>query len=385
MAMVRFGDVAERVNTKEDRFNTDLVYYVGGDHIESNALTVSGRGKIKEADLGPMFYFGFKPGDILFVTRNPHLRKSAKVDFAGICSEKTLVIATKDENVLLQDYLAGVMQSDDFWDFMEENKSGSVNYFINWSTLADYEFDLPPLDRQRKLAELLWAANDLKESYKKAITATDEMLKAKFREMFGDTAGNSKNWPMPKFGDSLNGIENGKSFVCQTVPREGDYPAVLKLSAVTYGVYQPNENKAVLDESQYNPKIEVRTGDLLMTRKNTLELVGACAYVHETTPRLMLPDIVFRLDVKECYNKQFLWALLSHPDQRQRIQRIAGGTNTSMVNISKERLCNLPMVVPPLSLQREFVAIADKAESAKANLKKSIAAIDQVMKGLING
>jgi type I restriction enzyme S subunit len=241
------------------------------------------------------------------------------------------------------------------------------------------------MEEQKKLAELLWAANDLKEKYKKAITATDEMLKAKFREMFGDTAGNSKNWPMPKFGDSLNGIENGKSFVCQTVSREGDYPAVLKLSSVTYGVYQSNENKAVLDESQYNPKMEVRTGDLLMTRKNTLELVGACAYVHETTPRLMLPDIVFRLDVKDCYDKQFLWALLSHPDQRHRIQRIAGGTNTSMVNISKERLCNLPMVVPPLALQREFVAIAEKAEAAKTALKKSIADIDQVMKGLING
>jgi hypothetical protein len=75
------------------------------------------------------------------------------------------------------------------------------------------------MEEQKKLAELLWAANDLKEKYKKAITATDEMLKAKFREMFGDTAGNSKNWPMPKFGDSLNGIENGKSFVTSNATR----------------------------------------------------------------------------------------------------------------------------------------------------------------------
>lgn len=185
MAIVKFGDVATRVNTKEDRHNTDLVYYVGGDHIDSNALKVSKRGVIKGAPLGPMFYFGFKPGDILFVTRNPHLRKSAMVDFSGICSEKTLVIATKDENVLCQKYLAGVMQSDDFWDFLEENKSGSVNYFINWSTLAEYEFDLPPIEEQRALAEKLWAANDLKEKYQNLLVSTDEMLKAKFREMFG--------------------------------------------------------------------------------------------------------------------------------------------------------------------------------------------------------
>ena len=63
---------------------------------------------------------------------------------------------------------------------------GGLSPTINWKTLKECEFDLPPIERQRELANFLWAANDLKESYKKAITATDEMLKAKFREMFGD-------------------------------------------------------------------------------------------------------------------------------------------------------------------------------------------------------
>ena len=235
------------------------------------------------------------------------------------------------------------------------------------------------------MAEKLWAANDLKEKYQHLLAATDEMLKAKFREMFGDTSQNSKEWAMPEFGNSLIGIENGKSFVCQNEPRKNDYPAVLKLSAVTYGEYRPWENKAVLEPSQFNPQAEVKAGDLLMTRKNTMELVGACSYVYGTPPRLMIPDIVFRLKVKPCYDKRFLWALLNHPDQRRRLQCIAGGTNTSMVNISKERLCALPMVVPPIKLQREFVSIADTAEASKAELKKSITSIDAVMKGLING
>lgn len=379
MAKVRLDDVAveARETWNQDRKDVPVV---GLEHLEPDEIW------LRQWNVNPdenTFTKGFKKGQLLFGRRRAYQKKMSLAPCDGICSGDITVIAARPEKIV-PELLPFYLRTDAFFDFAMRGSGGSLSPRVKWSHISGYEFDLPPLDEQKKLAEFLWAANDLKESYKKAITATDEMLKAKFREMFGDTAGNSKNWPMPKFGDSLNGIENGKSFVCQTFPREGDYPAVLKLSAVTYGVYQPNENKAVLDESQYNPKIEVRTGDLLMTRKNTLELVGACAYVHETTPRLMLPDIVFRLDVKECYDKQFLWALLSHPDQRQRIQRIAGGTNTSMVNISKERLCNLPMVVPPLALQREFVAIADKAESAKANLKKSIAAIDQVMKGLIN-
>ena len=377
----KFDQIAINSTAKKKPVPEDAAHYIGLEHLIPGTFDIPEWGS-EVAPVGEKLLM--KKGDVLFGRRRAYQRKVGIAPFDGIFSAHGMVLRPRPE-VVDEKYFPFFISSDQFMNEAVRISVGSLSPTINWGTLKNCEFDLPPMDEQKKLAELLWAANDLKESYKKAITATDEMLKAKFREMFGDTAGNSKNWPMPKFGDSLNGIENGKSFVCQTVPREGDYPAVLKLSAVTYGVYQPNENKAVLDESQYNPKIEVRTGDLLMTRKNTLELVGACAYVHETTPRLMLPDIVFRLDVKECYDKQFLWALLSHPDQRQRIQRIAGGTNTSMVNISKERLCNLPMVVPPLSLQREFVAIADKAESAKANLKKSIAAIDQVMKGLING
>ena len=393
MAMVRFGDVAERVNTKEDRFNTDLVYYVGGDHIESNALTVSGRGKIKEADLGPMFYFGIKPGDILFVTRNPHLRKSAKVDFAGICSEKTLVIATKDENVLLQDYLAGVMQSDDFWDFMEENKSGSVNYFINWSTLADYEFDLPPLDRQRKLAELLWAANDLKESYKKAITATDEMLKAKFREMFGDVGDDSSRGgaearstigkvTVVEFGEVAIDFRNGLS-----PSRRGSIHAkALTLTAITQGVFDPTQWKDSTFDIEVPKDKYIFSDDFYICRGNgNKSLVGMGVFSSEDHDDLVFPDTVIaaKIDTSKI-TMPFLAYAWNSDGVRQQVG-ISAKTSSGLYKVNQERLSHIRIPLPPLSLQREFVAIADKAESAKANLKKSIAAIDQVMKGLING
>lgn len=384
MASVRFSDVVRRVNKFVDRHNTDLLYYVGGEHMESQELLVRQKGLIKGATIGYKFHFGFEPGHILFGSRNPHLKKCSMVDFAGVCSDSTYVVETRDPEVLDQRYLLLEMQSDRFWDWAEENKSGSVNYLINYCTLDEYEFDLPPIEKQRELADLLWAANDLKEAYRKAIAATDKMLKAKFREMFGDTARNTKKWKTPSFGECLYSIDSGKSFICQPQPRKGTFPAVLKLSAVTYGDYRPEENKAVNDSLQFNPDHEVHAGDLLFTRKNTIDLVGACAYVRETPPKLMLPDIIFRLNTKSCYDKKFLHALLTHPDQRRRLTSIAGGTNASMVNISKERLMRLTFPMPPLSLQREFVVIADASESTKASLKKSIVALDQVMKGLIN-
>ena len=383
MATVRFGDVAERVNTKEDRLNTDLVYYVGGEHIESNALTVSGRGKIKEADLGPMFYFGFKPGDILFVTRNPHLRKCATVDFPGICSEKTLVIGTKDEDVLSQKYLATVMQSDDFWEFMEENKSGSVNYFINWSTLADYEFDLPPIERQSELANLLWAANDLKESYKKAITATDEMLKAKFREMFGEAGDTSRGgseprskWPMVKLSEIAEYF-NGLTYTPNNVVKDA---GVIVLRSSNIVGSQISLDDIVRVDCEIKDKLFVRNDDILMCSRNgSAALVGKVAMIKDLPERMTFG--AFMMIFRSKYSR-FLFEYFKTKSFRDQIK----DTQSSVMNqITSKMLANVVVTLPPLSLQREFVAIAERADAAKSALKQSIADIDQVMKGLING
>ncbi len=211
MKTVKFSDVVTRANTKEDRFNTDKIYYVGGEHIDSNEMKIEKRGVIAGSTIGPMFYCGFKSGDILFVTRNPHLRKCGVVDFDGICSEKTFVLETKNRDILLQEYLAIVMQSDDFWNYCEENKSGGVNYFLNWSTLAEYEFYLPSLAEQKVLAEKLWAAYEVKQSYLKMIAATEEMLKSQFIEMFGTIESNLYNFPICSIGETCE-ILNGYAF-----------------------------------------------------------------------------------------------------------------------------------------------------------------------------
>lgn len=207
MGIVKFGDVVERINIKVDQSNPQLnymehgrriiipiKYYVGGEHIEGSEFMVHKKALIQGSTIGYQFQFGFRKGDILFMTKNPHLRKASMVDFDGLCSIATFVIASKSNN-LLQNYLLLEMQSDRFWQYCEDNKSGGVNYFINWGTLSNYEFDLPPIEKQKELADKLWAAYRLKEGYKRLLAAIDEMVKSQFIEMFGNPVNNSKSWP----------------------------------------------------------------------------------------------------------------------------------------------------------------------------------------------
>ena len=189
MANVKLSNVIRRAQTKVDKDDTDLVFYVGGEHIESENIRVHSRGIIVESTIGPMFYYGFKAGNFLLVSRNPHLKKAGLVDFDGICSEKTFVLETANSDVLLPEFLPFVLQNERFWDYAYRHRHGSTNTFINWSTLANYEFELPDLETQRKLAEVLWSINDTMEAYKNLISATDELVKSQFMEQFGSYLG----------------------------------------------------------------------------------------------------------------------------------------------------------------------------------------------------
>lgn len=192
-----------------------------------------------------------------------------------------------------------------------------------------------------------------------------DIYKSRFIEMFGNPSLNPKGWKVKELSQLLVNIENGKSFVCENYNREGIYPAILKLSAVTYGVYNSCENKALIDQESFVERTEVKAGDLLFTRKNTPELVGMSAYVYETTPNLMMPDLIFRLNTNENCNKIYLWKLINHDLFREKIKALSNGSAKSMSNISKERLMNLKIPVPPIELQNQFADLVKQVDKLK--------------------
>src|SRR5699024_6203925 len=120
-------------------------------------------------------------------------------------------------------------------------------------------------------------------------------------------------------------------------------PGVLKLGAVTYGVFRSEENKAYLHGS-LSPTHEVLPGDVLMTRKNTRDLVGAVALVDTVRSGLYLPDLIFRLHLdRSQVDPTYFHSLMMSTAKRQEVRRLASGSAGSMPNLSKARLRNLPL------------------------------------------
>ena len=331
MSVVKFSEVAHRANTKEDRFNTDKIYYVGGEHIEPGELFIHDKGFIKGSTIGPMFYCGFKSGQILFVTRNPHLRKCSVAEFDGICSEKTFVIETIDKRILLQEYLASVMLSDDFWNYCEENKSGGVNYFLNWSTLADYEFELPSVEEQKAISDKVWAAYRLKESYKKLLAATEEMVKSQFIEMFGIAEATK---PLADFVEVSFPGEWGQE------DKDGSGIKVIRTTNFT--------NNGKLDLSEVvtrdidSAKIEKKKlfkGDIILERSGGTNdnPVGRVVYFEEDGVYLF-NNFTQLLRCKEGVNSLFIfYSLFNYYQMNKNVIRSMGNKTTGIQNLKMDR------------------------------------------------
>jgi type I restriction enzyme S subunit len=166
--LVKFGDVAIQQKGTVDRENTELTRYVKGEHMGSEDLHLREWGELQDEYLGPAFIRKFNKGDILYGSRRTYLRKVVIAPFDGITSNTTFVIKANEKRIVKQ-LLPFIMMSEGFTNNSVKNSKGSVNPYINWKDIANYEFLLPPKSDQAHLAELLWAMDEVIEKEREVL------------------------------------------------------------------------------------------------------------------------------------------------------------------------------------------------------------------------
>lgn len=160
---VRFGDVVREVReTERDPLANGIERYIGLEHLDPESLHIKRSGWIAEDE--PSFTKRFRAGQLLFGRRRAYQRKAAIAEFDGICSGDIIVMEAKEKH-LLPDLLPFIVQSEGFYEYALRTSAGSLSPRTKWSHLASYEFALPPKDEQRRIADILWAAENAIEGY----------------------------------------------------------------------------------------------------------------------------------------------------------------------------------------------------------------------------
>lgn len=184
-------------------------------------------------------------------------------------------------------------------------------------------------------------------------------------------------YPTARLGEAIADLENGWSPKCLDRPAEGEEWGVLKLGAVSFGIFNEHENKALPKTLSPIPSLEVKRGDFLISRANITRLVGACAVVPETPTRLMLCDKIFRAVWREPspIDKDYLAEVLKTPHLRQQIENNVTGTSATMKNITKPALLALRLPLPPLDVQRGIVDTVNARRAEIAAARQSAATL----------
>ena len=251
-------------------------------------------------------------------------------------------------------------------DYLEKRANAPVVPIINKKDFSSTVIAVPPLSEQQHIVEELDLLSSIIEKKKAQLNELDNLAQSLFYEMFSDI---NAYTPISTYVESVGG---GKSLA----GNEECENKVLKTGAVTYDHFNGTEVKNL--PIDYTPQQEhlVKDGDILVSRMNTLEYVGACAYVWKAPKNTYLPDRLWRVKPKEDINSIFLWFSLIQSESKEQIRTMASGTSGTMKNISRPRFLSVKIKKVPLELQNRFADKIEAIEHQKELIKQSIKEVE---------
>ena len=288
-------------------------------------------------------------------------------------------IIPDDQNKLNSQYLRYFLNSKHA--FLNSEARGVAQPNINQGILKVLEIPIPPLSEQERVVDLLSRAEGIVRLRRDAQKKAAELVPAIFRKMFGDPESNSHGLQLRKVSDFVAQFQGGKNIQSGSETPNG--LRILKVSAVTSGRYLESESKPA--PNNYVPPTShfVREGDMLFSRANTVDLVGATALVERTDGRTLLPDKLWRIIWSEDVDVVYMHTLFQDASVRKMLGKLATGTSDSMRNISQAKLFELQLSVAPLVEQRKFGLLARQsmgvASTQEMGLVKARESFDSLM------
>ena len=356
MSRVKFGDVVKDVKINIDRLNNPYEYYVAGDHMDSEDLTIHRKGCFTTDDVGPAFIRVFKPGQILYGSRRTYLKKIAVADFEGVCANTTFVFETKDPHAFEQRLLPFIMLSKDFTTWSIAKSKGSTNPYVLFSDLADFEFELPPLEEQKVLVDKLWAAYRLKEAYKKLLVATDEMVKSQFIEMYYNTHNKQtleSVCPIMNKGITPKYVESSSVLVINQACIHWDGQ---RLGNIKYHNEEIPVRKRILE-----------SGDVLLNATGNGTLGRCCVFICPSDNNTYINDghVIALSTDRAVILPEVLNTYLSLNDTQAEIYRQYVTGSTNQVDIVFSDIKKMKVPVPSMDEQILFVEVLKQADKSK--------------------
>lgn len=335
--LVKLGDVAHecRLTWSGELTNIPIV---GLEHLIPGEIELSSW----DSNIEHTFSKKFTKGQVLLGRRRVYLKKAVVAPCDGICSGDITVI--ESTGGILPELLPFVIQNDRFFDYAMQGSAGSLSPRVKWEHLKNYEFSLPSLAEQKVLAEKLWAAYRLKESYKKLLAATEEMVKSQFIEMFG-----GGNWPQKTLGE-VGSFTRGGGFLKSDFVEHG-------IPCIHYGQIHTKFGPFITSHiTEISSDLESKTkfaskGDLVIaiTSEDTEGSCKSTAWLGDYPVAVGGHAAIYKHSMNPLYMSFFFKSTLFN---YAKIEYVHG---TKVFEIKPDDIAKILVPCPPMSLQNQFL------------------------------
>jgi type I restriction enzyme S subunit len=374
-ATVAFGDVVKlSKESAKDPLAAGLSRYVGLDHLEPGDLKIRRWGSVAD---GTTFTNVFRPGQVLFGKRRAYQRKVAVSDFSGVCSGDIYVFTPKDDR-LLAELLPFICQTDGFFDHAIGTSAGSLSPRTNWKSLASYEFALPPLDEQCRLANVLKTAGSASEAQRSLLDRTNAVARA----IEGRTTSDRSDVRHSPLGELVELVMDFRGRTPKKLGMKwggGDIPALSAMN-VLMGEIDLSRTTSYGSESLYRRWMthgDLRRGDILFTTEAPLGNI--CVLRSDERFILSQRVVALRPDPRKMMT-EYLAAVMRTNYFRQELIRRSTGTTAKGIRVAA--LVEIPVPEPELRIQQEAVEQIALARSAAKSASEHLARLQDISRAL---
>ena len=294
--------------------------------------------------------------------------------------QRTYIIESMDKTFLDVQYLYFFM--DKYLETLRSQSIGGVIKYIKLGNLTEADIFIPSIERQREIVQILRKSRELIFLRKQQLAKLDELVKARFVEMFGDVLLNSMQWPektLENMADIVSGITKGRKTV-EADLQEVPYMAV---SNVKDGYIDWTTVKTILATRQEIEQYRLMPDDILMTEGGDPDKVGRGAIIKVPLKNSIHQNHIFRVRLDE---QEILPSFFAEYLRHQKAKRYFLGCakqTTGIASINMRQLRALPTLVPPLSLQKQFAAFVERVDQQKQTVQQSLEKLELMKKALM--
>ena len=233
--------------------------------------------------------------------------------------------------------------------------------------LKQIKIDVPSLSEQEQIVEVLDKLQKIIEIRSNELSTLDNLIKARFVELFGDPINNPKGWEVVTNGDIVTEVKYGTS---KPAVEGGKYPYLRMNNLTSDGHLDLNDLKYIDISEDEIEKCVVRKGDVLFNRTNSIELVGKTA-VFDLPDDMVIAGYIIRVRLNERMLPEVLSQYMNLAALKDILRSMAKGA-VNQANINAQELQSIKVYIPDMGLQKKFIEMKEQVDKSKVAVQKAL-------------